>query len=108
MEVETVVEKERKKKEDMVLRGSLYTMRRKCGKENCRCVDGDPHETQALSYWARGKPKLLTLRPEDVPVVKTGIERYRKQKAELDKRAERDIATLRAEIQRRKGRRGRA
>ena len=108
MEVEAVAEKARKKKKDVVLRGSLYTMRRKCGKENCRCADGDPHETPALSYWVRGKPKLLTLRPEDVPVVKAGIEAYRRQKAELDERAERDVAALRAELQREKRKRGRA
>ena len=102
MEVEAVAEKARKKKKDVVLRGSLYTMRRKCGKENCRCADGDPHETPALSYWVRGKPKLLTLRPEDVPVVKGGIEAYRRQKAELDERSERDVAALRAELEQRR------
>ena len=101
MEVEAVAEKARKKT-DVVLRGSLYTMRRRCGKENCRCTDGDPHETPALSYWVRGKPKLLTLRPEDVPVVKAGIEAYRRQKAELDERSERDVAALRAELEQRR------
>jgi hypothetical protein len=102
MEVEAVAEKARKKKTDLVLRGSLYTMRRRCGKKNCRCAHGDPHETPALSYWVSGKPKLLTLKTEDVPVVKAGIERYRRQKAELDERAERDVERLRDEIRGRK------
>ncbi|MGH9223715.1 MAG: DUF6788 family protein, partial [Acidimicrobiales bacterium] len=33
-----------------MLRGSLFTFRRRCGKPNCRCAEGDGHESPALSY----------------------------------------------------------
>ena len=37
-----------------VLRGSLVVLKRKCGKSNCRCAKGEPHQTPALSYSVRG------------------------------------------------------
>jgi hypothetical protein len=33
----------------LVLRGSLITLRRKCGRPGCRCARGALHETPALS-----------------------------------------------------------
>jgi hypothetical protein len=38
-------------------RGSLVTLRRRCGKPSCRCADGERlHETPALSYSDGGGP----------------------------------------------------
>ena len=83
-----------------VLPGTLITLRRKCGKANCRCVHGDPHETPALSYSVGGRSKLLTLRSDEVPVVKAAVDRYRRQIGELEAagRAELDafVAQVRA------------
>jgi hypothetical protein len=47
-----------------VLPGSLITLRRKCGKANCRCASGTPHETPALSYSVAGRTRILTLSAE--------------------------------------------
>lgn len=33
-----------------MLRGTLFTMRRKCGKPTCRCVNGETHESPALAF----------------------------------------------------------
>jgi hypothetical protein len=96
-------EKVSRRRRDLVLRGSLYTMRRRCGKGNCRCRKGELHETPALSYRVGGQARILTLRPEDVPRVKAATERYRRAKAQLEARAEADIETLRGEIHRDKG-----
>lgn len=87
-------------KQAMVLKGSLYTMRRKCGKPNCRCQKGELHETPALSYRVGGKAGILTLKPEDVPKVKAATKRYRREKARLEARAEAGIEALRGEIRR--------
>lgn len=39
-----------------MLRGSLVTLRRRCGKQSCRCVQGDErHEAPALSYSEHGR-----------------------------------------------------
>ena len=70
-----------------VLRGSLYTLRRKCGNPACRCSDGEQHETPALSYSLRGSTKLLTLRPQDVREVKAALKRYRQALQDLNQKA---------------------
>jgi hypothetical protein len=84
--------------EDVLVRGSLITMRRRCGKPSCRCARGEPHETPALSYRVGGSTKMLTFRSEDLPTVKAAVARYRKARAELDKRATHGITALRAHI----------
>jgi hypothetical protein len=75
-----------------VLPGSLITLRRKCGRANCRCATGELHETPALSYSVRGRTKMLTLTPEEVPAVRRAVTRYRKavQDLEVEARAELD------------------
>ncbi len=52
-----------------LLRGSLITLRRRCGKPNCPCAEGVPHETPALSYSLQGRTRTVTLRVEDLPAV---------------------------------------
>lgn len=83
-------------RDPLMLRGSLFTFRRRCGKANCRCATGDPHESPALSYLADGKTKTLTLTGVDLDEVRAGLARYQAAKAELDRSAEAGIAALRA------------
>lgn len=71
----------------VLLRGSLITLRRKCGKPTCSCADGEMHTTPALSYSVKGKTRILTLRGADVPAVKRGLMNYRMAIAELEKKA---------------------
>ncbi len=33
----------------LMVRGTLYTFRRRCGKKNCRRHKGEPHESPALA-----------------------------------------------------------
>jgi len=79
-----------------LVRGSLITLRRRCGKINCRCADGVPHETPALSYSAEGRTRTVTLRPEDVPVVQAALERYAAARQRLEDEALAGIDSLRA------------
>jgi len=45
-----------------LIRGSLVTLRRRCGKANCRCVDGQSlHEAPALSYSEGERTRMLML-----------------------------------------------
>ena len=81
--------------EPLMLRGSLIVLRRKCGKASCRCMDGAPHETAALSCSVGGTTQVLTLRPDDVRVVRDALYRYRKSLSALDRQAMAGIATLR-------------
>lgn len=90
-----------------LLRGSLFVLRRKCGKPGCRCASGEPHETPALAYPADGRTKTLTLRADDVAAVTAALERYRESKDALDARADAGVATLRAAVAARRGTRSR-
>jgi hypothetical protein len=83
---------------DLIVRGSLITLRRRCGKPTCRCANHQPHATPALSYSIGGSTKMLTLRPQDLALVKAALARYRKARAELDKRALRGLRAVRAHI----------
>jgi hypothetical protein len=68
------------------------TQRRRCGKTNCRCADGQNlHETPALSYSLRGWTRTLVLPTAEVA---DAIERYRAAVAELERAAEAGIVTL--------------
>lgn len=86
-----------------MLRGTLYTFRRKCGNKNCRCRRGELHESPALSYSVGGRTHLITLTEEDVPMVERALARYRKASRALEERAMEDALRLKAELETRRG-----
>ena len=47
-----------------LLPGSLYTLRRKCGKPNCRCNRGELHQSTVLSYRGQGRSRNISPSPE--------------------------------------------
>ena len=79
-----------------LLRGSLITLRRRCGKPNCRCAAGEPHETPALSFSHEGRTKTITLREDDLDEVAAALGRYRAAREMLEQQAEGGLETLRA------------
>ena len=85
-----------------VLRGTLTTFRRRCGKPACRCAAGEPHESPALTYTEEGRTKTLTLSSGEVEEVRAALARYESAKKDLDDAAREGIAALRS---RRGGRR---
>jgi hypothetical protein len=44
-----------------LIRGSVYTLRRKCGKAVCRCQEGHLHESWVLSVPEKGRKRLRTV-----------------------------------------------
>ncbi len=66
----------------LVLRGTLRTFRRRCGKANCRCSGGEPHESPALTYTEGGRTKTLTLTDDEVAEVAAAVARYEAAKAQ--------------------------
>ena len=60
-----------------LLPGSLYTLRRKCGKPSCRCRRGQLHESTVLSYRGQGKPRNLATAPEQLPALRAMTDDYR-------------------------------
>ena len=63
----------------LLLRGTLSTFRRRCGKPSCRCANGAPHESLALSFTEAGRTKILTLSASEVAEVAAAIERYQRR-----------------------------
>jgi hypothetical protein len=58
-----------------------------------------------LSYNLKGKTKIITLRPSDVPEVKEALRRYKQALQSLRQQALRGIQQLTARRQRSKGER---
>lgn len=79
-----------------LLRGTLTTFRRRCGKPSCHCATGEPHESPALAYTEGGRTKTLTLAEEDVAEVEAALARFRSARAELERAADAGISALRA------------
>jgi len=76
-----------------LVRGSVVTHRRRCGKPGCRCADGEQlHEQVVLSYSDRGKTRFVMLPPGEVAAVRAAAERYRAEKARLEALASQGLA----------------
>lgn len=84
-----------RRRQPLVLRGTLTTFRRKCGKPSCRCATGEPHESPALVYSEAGRTKTLTLRHGEVTEVRAALARYQAARTELESAAQAGLAALR-------------
>jgi hypothetical protein len=80
----------------LVLRGTLTTFRRRCGKPTCRCATGEPHESPALTFTEAGRTKTITLSAAEVKEVAAALARYEAARAELEAQAEAGLARLRS------------
>ena len=57
-----------------MIRGSVVVQRRRCGKANCRCTDGESlHEATVLSYSEGGRNRTVMLAAEDVAAVTAAV-----------------------------------
>ena len=86
----------------LMVRGSLIELRRRCGKPRCRCSEGEPHTSPALSYSRNGKTHILTLPAEEVPRVKAALKRYHQALSRLEKQAMDGIEELKQRIRQQK------
>lgn len=78
-----------------MVRGSVVTHRRRCGKPRCRCAAGEQlHESTVLSYSERGRTRFVMLPPDQVATVRAAVERYRAAQAKLDVQGEAGRAAL--------------
>jgi len=89
----------RANKSELIVRGSLIMLRRKCGTASCRCARGELHETPALTYSADGAKRFLTLRGEDVAEVKAALARYKRAATRLEREARTGVERLRYRIE---------
>lgn len=79
-----------------LLAGSLYILRRRCGKPNCRCAHGELHASTVLSYRGQGRPQNITPPPEQVATVRKLTDAYRRFRRARTKllRVQRQMLTL--------------
>jgi hypothetical protein len=63
---------------DPMVQGSFYLLRRKCGKPNCRCANGQLHATYVLTRSEQGKDRLYTVPKEQRAQVRKWAAEYRR------------------------------
>ena len=78
-----------------MIRGSVVVQRRRCGKPNCRCADGQQlHEQTVLSYSEGGRSRTVILDPADVKAVRAAVDRYRAAQGRLEAAGNAGLAAL--------------
>ncbi len=92
----------RARPEPFMVRGTLFTLRRRCGKPNCHCANEAGHESPALAYPEAGRTRTMTLSAADVDEVRAGLERYNSARATLDATADSGVSALRARLAQRR------
>jgi len=71
---------------DLLVKGTVYAQRRKCGKPTCHCATGKPHTSMILSRSEDGRTKLMTIRPghlKDLQLLTERYQRFRRARARL-------------------------
>lgn len=83
---------------DNVIRGSIYEMKRYCGKSNCICAKAKkPHKSLALSFSYKGKTKLIPIKKEQISGIKAKMNDYKELKAAIDELTRINAELLRSE-----------
>lgn len=60
-----------------LVRGTVYTLRRKCSKPTCRCTQGERHASLVLTANIKGKTQLWTIAQDRVEELRERTEAYR-------------------------------
>lgn len=87
-----------------MLRGTVVTHARRCGKPNCRCASGEElHEQVILTYSQQSRARSVSL-PEDlIEPVTQATARYRSARQKLEAEANAGLDQLVAALGRRTG-----
>jgi hypothetical protein len=83
-----------------MLRGSVITHRRRCGKPTCRCASGEQlHESTVLSYSKGSRTKFVMLPESEVELVRQATQRFKDARASLEQQASAGLEVLLARLQ---------
>lgn len=78
-----------------MLRGTVVTHRRRCGKPNCRCAGGEElHEEVVLTYSWQSKARSVRLPRELIEPVRAATARYRQERERLEAQGNAGLETL--------------
>lgn len=85
-----------------MLRGTVVTHRRRCGKPNCRCANGEElHEQVVLSYSLASRARSVTLPEELIEPVRAATARYRQARLRLEAEGNAGLEALVGRLMRR-------
>ena len=59
-----------------VIKGSVYELKRKCGKAGCKCAEGELHRCMVVSTSEQGKTKLKVIPQGFLGEVEDKVRRY--------------------------------
>lgn len=71
-----------------VMRGSLVTMRRTCGKKSCRCARGALHASLYVSQSSGGKTRMAYVPAECAQAVREWIRRCQRVRTLMERMSE--------------------
>jgi hypothetical protein len=63
-----------------VIKGSVYELRRKCGKPSCKCVRGELHSRMVVSSSEKGKTKLRVIPHGSLVEIQIKVRRYQEHR----------------------------
>ena len=61
-----------------MVKGTVYLLKRRCGKSNCRCARGQLHTTTVLTASISGRTRLKTIPAEQIEKLKLLTKQYRR------------------------------
>ena len=61
-----------------VIKGSVYELKRKCGKPGCKCAQGELHGSMVVSSSEKGKTRLRVIPSGSLVEVRGKVKRYQK------------------------------
>ena len=76
-----------------VVKGTVYALRRRCGKATCHCAEGAPHQTWVLSWSEGGRTRLRA-----VPTGRLGALRQQTRAYQRLRRARARLGRIHREI----------
>ena len=80
-----------------MIRGTVVTQRRRCGKPNCHCADGQVlQQSTVLSYSEARRSRTVMLEPDEIATVRAATARYRAALAKIEREGNTGLQALRA------------
>jgi hypothetical protein len=77
-----------------VIRGSLVSMKRYCGKTNCKCMKGYKHESLYISQGFKGRTRMIYVPRSSVKKVHQYVHHYQEIKKFLNESSQINIQKL--------------
>ena len=62
--------------DQLLVKGTVYPLRRRCGKPTCRCAEGELHESLVLTASVEGRTQLQSLPEEKIERARELTQRY--------------------------------